>query len=115
LRFTLRNKKWYACEFIGDEFDRDKCSYSPIRIIDIKPHRNGNRLITLKFFHANYPQGVQTKEYVLRTIERGKHFLLSKSIYHNPCRFLQIYEMDEDWLKRHFPHKDFDRLDSEVW
>jgi len=84
LRFTLRNKKWYACEFIGDEFDQDKCSYSPIRIIDIKPHGNGNRIITLKFFHANYPQGVQN-------------------------------EIDTDWLKRHFPHKELDRLDCKAW
>ena len=115
MRFSLKRDKWYACEFIGDEFDKDKCSYSPIRIYDIKPFNNGKREYFLKFYHANYPEGVRDKEYKLRTIEIGNTYLLAKAIEYSPPRFLQIYHIDHAWLKRHFGSIVDDRIKCEEW
>ena len=105
MRFTLQPGKWYACEFVGDEFDEDKCSYSPIKIYEITPLNKGDRTYKLNFYHANYLEGVQEKEYSLRTIERGRTFLLAKAFEYSPSRYLQIYDIDTDWVRRHFPEK----------
>ena len=115
MRFSLKRNEWYACEFIGDEFDEDKCSYSPIRIYEIKPFNNGKREYLLKFYHANYPEGVRDKEYKLRTIERGKTYLLARAIDYSPPRFLQIYHVDNAWLKRHFGSIADERIECKEW
>jgi len=114
MRFTLQKNNWYACELIGDEFNEDKCSYSPIRVYKIKPLGSGQRKFILSFYHANYPEGVNDKKYKLRTIQRGKAFILAKSIGHNPPRYLQIYDIDEGWLKRHFNIK-LNGVDYKEW
>jgi hypothetical protein len=103
MKFTLERGKWYACELIGDEFDQDKCSYSPIKVLEITPLKTGKGWFVLRFRHLNYPEGVQGKEYKLQTIERGQSFLLAKATEYDPPRFLQIYEINVDWLRRHFP------------
>ena len=115
MRFSLRKNEWYACEFIGDEFDEDKCSYSPIRILDIKTLNSGKREYLLNFYHANYPEGVRDKEYKLRTIERGKTYLLAKAIDYSPPRFLQIYNINNNWLERHFGCELDKRIDCKEW
>jgi len=102
MRFTLRSGEWYACEFIGDEYDQDKCSYSPIKIQQIEPCKTGKREVVLSFYHANYPEGVRDKKYRLQTIERGETFLLAKSLDHSPSRLLQIYKISSDWISNHF-------------
>ena len=101
-RFTLVRDRWYACEFIGDEFQEDRCSYSPIKVLGFEPLNDGSRRLRLEFFHANYPTGVQDKVYTLRTIERGESFMLARSLDHEPPRFLQIYDIDAAWMRRHF-------------
>ena len=101
MRFTLEVDKWYACEFIGEEFADDKCSYSPIRIHGVMPHGKASREYVLSFYHANYPEGVRDKSYHLRTIERGSSYLLARAVVYNPVRFLQIYNIDEGWVERH--------------
>lgn len=89
-RFTLTPSKWYAVEFIGDEFSTEKeCrSYSPIRVDRITPVKGGHRHFDLSFYHANYPEGVRDKVYTLQTLERGEHFILVRSAGHSPVRLL---------------------------
>jgi hypothetical protein len=101
-RFTLVRDRWYACEFIGDEFDKDLCSYSPIKVLGLQPMNDGSRRLRLEFFHANYPAGVQGKVYTLQTMERGQRLLLTRSLDHEPARLLQIYDIDAAWVRRHF-------------
>jgi hypothetical protein len=115
-RFQIKEGIWYACEFIGDEFNEDCCSYSPIRVDEIKPLKSGSRRFSLNFYHANYPEGVRDKCYTLQTIERGESFIIAKSIEHNdPARLLQIYEINGAWMKRHFPSFYAESDDIQQW
>lgn len=100
--YTLHPGNWYAAEFIGDEFNADCCAYSPIRVETILPLKSGRGLFRLKFHHASYPEGVQDKEYLLQTIERGSRFLLARSQSHQPPRLVQLYDIDWGWLRSHF-------------
>jgi hypothetical protein len=115
MKFTLVPGRWYACEIIGDEFGEDKCSYSPVRVEELVPGKGGNRTFELRFHHSNYPEGVQSKQYRLQTIERGASFLLAKCLDHTPPRFLQIYDIDADWIMRHFPGVSPERHDVQQW
>lgn len=115
MRFTLADNRWYACEFIGDEFEDDLCSYSPIKVLRIEPLKNGSRTLKLDFYHANYPEGVREKSYTLQTIERGERFLLAKSIEHEPVRILQIYDINREWIVRHFPGLKPDTMGIQGW
>ena len=114
-RFTLQPDQWYACEFIGDEFVEDKCSYSPIKTRDVQPDKSGGRTFILRFYHANYPEGVRDKSYYLQTIERGRSLLLAKSLDHDPPRFLQIYEITPEWVSRHFRRTNRNIHDIQAW
>ncbi len=100
--FTLAPERWYACELIGDAFDQDRCSYSAIRVLDLHPGRSGPGTLDLAFYHANYPEGVRDKDYRLAVIARTERLLLARSLTHQPARFLQLYDIDWDWLARHF-------------
>ena len=102
MRFTLEINRWYACELVGDEFDNDKCSYSPIRVLSLETSGTGKRVFSLGFYHANYPEGVRDKLYTLQTIERGRTYILARSTAHDPTRFLLCYDIDWEWLTRHF-------------
>lgn len=114
-RFTLQPGRWYACEIIGDEFDEDCCSYSPIRVDRIEPMKSGNQTFKMYFYHANYPEGVREKQYTLRTIDRTHKFIIANSIEHKPVRILQIYDIDAQWIKRHFPNMIVEGNDVQTW
>lgn len=94
-RFTLRVGRWYAAEFMGDEFagGTDLGSQSSIRIDAIEPMKQGDGRLNLTFYHANYPDGVRDKQYLLRVMERGRRFLLARSLQHDPTRMMLIYEI----------------------
>lgn len=116
MRFTLEKDRWYACEIIGDEFGEDLCSYSPIKILNITPLKTGNSEMELYFYHANYPEGVRDKRYSIKIIERARSFILAVSTEHkNSRRFLQIYDIDGDWMKRHFKMSVEKKSDIQDW
>lgn len=115
MRFTIEANRWYACELIGDEFEEDICSYSPIKILRLETLAHGDRTLSLHFYHANYPEGVRDKLYNLRTIERGEKFFLAKSLDHNPVRILQIYDISYEWVVRHFPRMTPGKNDLHRW
>lgn len=104
--FALQVGHWYACELIGDEFTWgiDLRSHSPIRVDRLTPLKKGDGSFELEFFHWNYPQGVQQKTYRLRTLQRGQHYTLAQRLDHEPVRLLLIYDITEDWVRRHFPN-----------
>jgi len=114
-RMTLQPRRWYACEFIGDEFEEDRCSYSPIRIERLDPLHTGKSRLRLGFYHANYPEGVRSKIYTLVVLERGRRFLLARSTEHDPARLMQIYDIDWAWLERHFTVEAQRDADVQEW
>ena len=115
MRFTLRTDKWYACEIIGDAFDEDLCSYSPIKVKKFVPLGTGASRFRLHFYHANYPQGVNDKIYDLQMVLRGKRFLLARSTDYDPPRILQIYDINWSWMKKHFSLKEQADRDLYAW
>ena len=104
-RFTLGRGEWYAVDFIADDVPNSMeggYGYSPIYIIEINPRKSGERLFDLKFFHANYPQGVKQKKYFLETVHRGNIYLLARTKDRTPVRFLCIHELTKKWAIMHF-------------
>lgn len=99
-RFDLKPGRWYAAEFLGEEFGSEIRSYSPIRVDEVKP--KGGRRFSLAFYHANYPEGVRDKVYELETIERNATFILARSREHSPVRLMLIYSVNSAWLRQHF-------------
>lgn len=112
-RFALQKSRWYAAEIIGEEFGSEIRSYSPIRVDEITP--KGNRKFELKFYHANYPEGVRNKVYELQTLERNKNFVLARSSFHQPTRWLLIYAITTEWLNNHFGVARDEVLNVETW
>lgn len=55
VRFTLTVGRWYAAECLGEEFERDIRSYSPVRVDRVVSVGDGSRCFELAFYHANYP------------------------------------------------------------
>ena len=105
LQFPLTQKRWYACELSGDFFKNwdDHCSYSPIRIDDFEVSDSTEGVYQLKFYHANYPEGVREKIYEIRILHWGASYVIGKSLDHTPTRILRIYDIDRDWVSPSFP------------
>lgn len=115
MRFNLEPNKWYAAEIIGEEFEKTIRSYSPIKVRRIMPEGKGGRCFCLKFYHANYPEGVREKLYRLKTIERNKEFILVVSTEHNPRRYLLIHPINVDWLKNTYRVDVESGMSAEDW
>ena len=115
MRFRLRVGTWYAAEFLEDDLIHAGHRCSPIRVDQITPLKTGNRIFELKFFHANYPEGVQAKEYRLQTLHAGEEYILARSVGHDPARFLLIYDIKSEWLRRHFQVDLDDGQSAEDW
>lgn len=115
--FPLIPGRWYACEFIGDDFknSEDRCSYSPIRIDSVEPPDTEDGVFLLRFYHANYPEGVRDKVYKLKVLERGDSFMIAESLDDRPLRILQIYDIDSAWISRHFPEVEVSIDDVQEW
>jgi len=97
--------------FLGDEYDASAmCSLSPspIRVDCLNPLATGDRTFELEFFHANYPEGVQSKTLQLQTIHRGESGILARSKDHSPPRFLYMTDLTSAWLEHNFPQFAFD-------
>jgi hypothetical protein len=60
------------------------------------------RKLSLTFYHANYPEGVRDKTYILTTIQRAQHFILARCLDVEPDRLLLIYAITGTWVKEHF-------------
>jgi hypothetical protein len=104
-RFTLEKDNWYAADFIADDVPGSMeggYGYSPIYVLAVHPCASGKRIFDLKFFCLNYPEGVQEKEYNLKTVHRGESFILAHTVDPSSIRFLCIHEITETWMRKHF-------------
>lgn len=68
--FAVQTRTWYAMEYVFPSAGRH---FSPIWIDEITPLKTGAGLLRLRFFHANYPEGVRDKVYDLQVLQRKRH------------------------------------------
>jgi hypothetical protein len=96
--FTLVTGRWYAMEFIGREHDGTR--YSPIRVEGVTAGGRANRGLELRFYHANYPEGVRNKSYLLQMLERRKRYILAHRMPMDD-EVVLIEDISWEWLRRH--------------
>ena len=116
-RFTLVPGQWLAMEaWMRGYPDPPHCS--PIRVLEVTPSGTGRGELTLRFFHAAYPEGVQKKEYHLRVLHRGHNTLtLLRLDVPEPEMTLTLFPLQRPWVEKHFPdfaHPDGDSSESEM-
>jgi hypothetical protein len=101
--FQLLAKKWYAMEVFGAGGAPTNPHLSPIYVNAIEPLKTGHGILRLTFFHANYPEGVQNKEYVLRVLHRGTFHLAAVKTENEDQPLVIIFPLESDWIQTHFP------------
>lgn len=101
-QFELKPRTWYGMELL---FSDGKWHYSPVWIEDVMPRKTGNGILLVRFFHAAYAKGVQSKEYNLQVIRRSEGYLLALRVeYENTSGHPIIFQgMSIGWLEKHFP------------
>jgi hypothetical protein len=100
-RFTLQPWRWYAMQmhYLSDQpLD---LFLSPIKVFSIRPEKGGHRRLRIEFFHADYPEGVQSKRYDIRTLDRGANHLVAMM----PGRLLLFGNLTLAWLRRWYPQQ----------
>lgn len=113
-KFKLECNKWYACTLISESFNFDvnRCTYSPIKILDIEPSTESEDSLAIFFYHANYPEGVRGKYYELQILELGQSLLFARCLGYERARFIMIFDITKEWLFFHFKEfiKDKDKI-----
>jgi hypothetical protein len=79
----------------------------------VEPLKTGQGLLEIDFFHANYPEGVQNKEYVLRVIHRASSHIAAVKMEDDQQPLVVVFPMATDWIKTHFPHFDSSKCSME--
>jgi hypothetical protein len=97
---------WYAMEVFGASGAATNPHVSPIFLKAVEPLKTGRGLLKIDFFHANYPEGVQDKEYVLRVLHRGPSHFAAMKMEDEQQPLVVIFPIESDWTKTHFPHFD---------
>ena len=106
-RLKIESGIWYACTFFGDDmvvYDETLggFSFSPILVMELKPLKTGQSKFVLRFFHANYPEGVNTKEYECLKLGHGRTFVLAQSDHGIAGRYLVIKKITPEWALLHW-------------
>ncbi len=114
--FIPEEEEWYAMEIFGDDFHgvfTGEMDYSPIKVITFEEAEG--YYFNLVFYHAWYPAGVQGKKYTIEVIQTGEHYILARSVDHDPVRVLRIYNIDKHWIKRYAGKSPDPRIDLSEW
>ena len=103
-RFALAPGQWLAMEAWMRGFpDPPHCS--PVRVLAVSPHGGGRRELTLRFFHATYPEGVREKEYHLRVLHRAHDTLTLLRLDAPDMEMtLTLFPLHSHWMEKHFPN-----------
>jgi hypothetical protein len=102
-RFTLEPRRWYAMLWVvrgGGQLA------SPIWVMEVRGLETGKGVLEVKFWHANYPEGVQDKTYVLRVVAREQGYLLGRRLQWGSKRAngdaILLAEVTPEWVETHF-------------
>ena len=99
-RFTLRPGGWYGMVLT---YPPGGQRVSPIFCHAAVPRQSGAGLIDLRFFHAEYPEGVQDKDYVLRVLRREHGYLLALNAISDGERCVLLTDLSPEWFEYHYP------------
>jgi hypothetical protein len=102
-RFTLLSRRWYAMEYWDSSENDFFVHASPILVFDALPRKTGKGVLTVAFFHLNYSEGVQNKEYELGILRRTWHYIMAERLDQAPSRPLVILkDMTWEWGVQHW-------------
>lgn len=114
-KFTLELRRWYAMDYL---FASGEWHHSPIWIEGIEPGKTGKGWLMIKFWHANYPGGVQGKEYEMRVLRREEGYLLAEREPKGEGCPLILTAITRDWFCARFPGFDgapSDAAELQAW
>lgn len=116
-KFQLETARWYPAHLLGPEFGPDDGhAFSPIQIKDVRPLKTGKGLLELSFFHHNYPEGVQDKNYRLRIITHESTFIFAvREGMSGDVRYLLITDLSWLWLGKHYGLRSAHGEDVQQW
>lgn len=90
-------------EFFISEDNEFQRWYSPIKVLNVHPHKTGKGTFELEFYHAAYPAGVQNKKYELRTLIRSGKYLMAERLHDSGRQMtVVLFDLMPDWLMMHF-------------
>lgn len=88
-------------------FPSGEVHFSPIYVHEATPRHTGKRQIEVRFFHANYAEGVQENTYTLTVLHREAGVLAGQRLHASSGdethALVVIRPLALDWLKLHFP------------
>lgn len=99
MKFTLQPRAWYAMEYLFPSGERH-CS--PIWILGVTPEKTGAGWLELSYWHANYPEGVQSKHSTLRVLAREAGWLFAMTTHGPVTAGVIIAPITHAWLRLHF-------------
>lgn len=87
-------------------FPSGEVHFSPIYVHEAVPRHSGKREIEIRFFHANYPEGVQEKSYTVSVLHREAGVLAGRT-EHAPAgkathALIVLRALSLDWMRLHF-------------
>lgn len=113
-RFTLSPRRWYAMDYTHSKPDGLLEHFSPIWVRETIAHKTGKGLLSIDFWHVNYPEGVQGKVYEVYVLRRSWHYLVAELADYGADRpLLIVRDVSWGWLDQHFPDYARDRQPGE--
>ena len=102
MAFTLTPRRWYAMLCILPDGTQHA---SPVWIFAAHARKTGAGLLEMDFWHANYPEGVQRKTYLLRVLRRAAAYLIAERHDEPEKSPVILAEVSREWLRAHFQHE----------
>ena len=106
---------WYAAEFLGDGLIRLVTDIP--RSASRRSHhlKTGNGYLSCSSFTRIIPKVYRTRDIDSRLFTPSEEYILTRSVDHDPTRFVLIYDIDAAWLSERFNIEISSRDDPANW
>ncbi len=100
--FALVPGRWYAAEFMDDDFESDDPRrFSPLYIYRVQGLKTGTGLLKVHFWQESHAEGEQAKVAAWKILERTPGLLLAR-INNHPVRLAYVRKLSWKWLGDRF-------------
>jgi hypothetical protein len=103
----LTPRHWYGWQMLpGYDGEQYVPHFSPILLEEVTPRKTGKGILTVGFFNAFYPEGVQDFTLDLRILKRESSYLVGEILYEDARtrdRTAIISHIDLEWIRRFCP------------